>query len=311
MSHFAPFPSFRFPFPTLRRRHVPAMPIRKRAAFTLVELLVVIGIIALLISMLLPALQSARRQANQVKCASSLRQIGIAFQMYANDHKGIVAPAVVSKNATFAKYSEERRWYDLIAKYVNPSVTSYPLISQVRENSVLWGCPEWSRITYGNIGGSDDNARPGYAMTYYTPDYFKALAGSIARFRTDYAYFTTNSRGAWVRKTHWADRRSSEVGYVTDSMTHIINIPGFGTNYTYSLDIAPGGGKWQPSLTGNPYTGGATIIYIEPARHLKRGATRVQQGAERGMNMLFLDGHVTPVNMKEAWAAMTGKDPNQ
>ena len=66
----------------------------RRNAFTLIELLVVISIISLLISILLPALASARKSAEAVSCLSNLRQQGIGWQMYTTDHKEMMVRAL-------------------------------------------------------------------------------------------------------------------------------------------------------------------------------------------------------------------------
>jgi prepilin-type N-terminal cleavage/methylation domain-containing protein/prepilin-type processing-associated H-X9-DG protein len=86
--------------------------LREQSAFTLVELLVVIGIIAVLISILIPALSKAREQSIRAKCASNLRQIGIAAMAYAAENKGWL-PRNESANPFYvANRSGFVKWYD-------------------------------------------------------------------------------------------------------------------------------------------------------------------------------------------------------
>jgi prepilin-type N-terminal cleavage/methylation domain-containing protein/prepilin-type processing-associated H-X9-DG protein len=95
----------------------------RRTGFTLVELLVVIGIIALLISILLPALGKAREQGNALKCLSNIRQLGIAFQMYANENKSYYPAG--SRLGTVR--DEDWVWYQEVKTPGNPSATPpYP-----------------------------------------------------------------------------------------------------------------------------------------------------------------------------------------
>jgi len=81
---------------------------RKANGFTLVELLVVIGIIALLISILLPSLQKARDSAVRVSCAAQLRQVGTFWHMYANEFKGAF-PDMLGSFGTWEVFLNEYR----------------------------------------------------------------------------------------------------------------------------------------------------------------------------------------------------------
>lgn len=94
MKSFSPQPNLPTPAVRLSARRAPA-------AFTLVELLVVIGIIALLISVLLPALQKAREAGKAIACASQMRQIGNAFAMYLIDNRGTYPPCWIQDNYDF------------------------------------------------------------------------------------------------------------------------------------------------------------------------------------------------------------------
>ena len=73
-------------------------PSQSRRGFTLVELLVVIGIIALLISILLPSLNKAREAARRVKCLSNMRQIVFAMNMFSQDHNGLMPARAAGTN---------------------------------------------------------------------------------------------------------------------------------------------------------------------------------------------------------------------
>ena len=99
---------------------------RPRHAFTLVELLVVIGIIAILIGVLLPSLARAREQAKQVACASNFRQIGLSMLIYANANRGQLFPT--DAGGPFANPPNDQLWFVHVLRATPPEP---PLLNDV------------------------------------------------------------------------------------------------------------------------------------------------------------------------------------
>jgi len=137
-------------------------PVTRRKGFTLVELLVVIGIIALLISILLPSLNRAREQANKVKCAANLTSIYKSMYLYSNDNKGNF-PRTTYKVGTAASGS-----YDTASTggtSVDPFITTtdndvvraiFLIIRTQDITSEVFGCPSANaeKDTYGTAAGA-------------------------------------------------------------------------------------------------------------------------------------------------------------
>lgn len=152
----------------------------RRNAFTLIELLVVISIIALLISILLPALGSARKAAKDLQCLSNLRQLGVSLATYSTEFDGYL-PA---QNTADYSYDSSIRWFTwFVALDKTGILESGERIKDAGQSALV--CPldeevtfssEWIYTSYGTSGytmpaldanGKVTNVREGYMEKGY------------------------------------------------------------------------------------------------------------------------------------------------
>ena len=247
--------------------------VRMPRAFTLVELLVVIGIIALLISILMPALRKAREQANGIACSSNVRQIMQAFLMFANDHKG----RLPGNFTDFANPDHNKRsWLFNSGEPLTNAPMNGTLFRYVKSEK-LYFCPSLQKVA--------------------------ALRGVESNGQFDYASFAVFA-GARVTNVKAQSRHTRLGGQVNYLPTPIIceedaraingaNIEGFHNGSDRFANTHPNS-RWQTAPGGEKVaTGGGYYASIDGSVHYfreppgSRGAVDWSQRGPRGREVNF------------------------
>jgi len=203
---------------------------KMKSNFTLIELLVVIAIIAILASLLLPALGMARESAKQVKCQGNLKQQGLAFSMYADDWKGYW-PNPCCDNAI-----NKHQWFYYVGIYANANWTFGALdFTAVRKSCFV--CPLFeSRLKInGYLGyGMNINIPPMKGWTSVYTSVYPRMDGS----KTPSTQALTADSCDWCFGYALDDWNSVTQGLKFDYLRHRTGAV---------INFCDGHGEWKPA----------------------------------------------------------------
>ena len=269
----------------------------RNKGFTLVELLVVIGIIALLVAILLPALSKAKEQANTAKCASNLRQISMAILMYAADNKGKLPLSAAGKGDK--NYTQGWFWSNELVRqgYIN-AVHGVDSKGKQLNGESAFRCPSGIDEALPGFSGfgalyprqgqnqqylwvpvptAADGVRTWYALNSITGE-----AGTINGGFAQYPHKSAGADAAFV----WAN--SHDVGDGGCDLT--LRTPGM----TRSLSNIKRSALVVMAFDGNAYNWSSPAGSTGYSSRISgRHGKPLNDGKDGWFNCAFFDGHVT------------------